>query len=301
MAPSLDLTNPVDIWLAHVYHYRPDIYGNSLQVVQFSICTIMIAVLNAVYLRRTGNPAKYMHLITFTGLMEVVGYSLRIYASLCEDVSCLNTTAFIVTTVAILIAPIFLATVNYVVVGKLLKATEKSVLCIRASHATCFFLTADILCFLIQCSAAALLTSKNATQQNQGKSIVLFGLGLQLFFFTGFAFIALYMAFSKKFNMMANQTFRPVFLGLFVSIVCLYVRNVYRCVEFASGYDSEIVKHELIFFLLETLPILVAFCAYIYYHFGRYLPADAELPLAVKTPASKADNSMVNVEMQQVE
>jgi len=298
---SLDLTNPVDIWLSHVYHYRPDIYGNSTQVVLFSLGTILIAVLNAVYSRRTGNPAKYMHLITFTGLMEVVGYALRIYASLCEDVSCLNTNAFIVTTVAILIAPIFLATVNYVVVGKLLKATGKSVLCIKASHATCFFLTADILCFLIQCSAAALLTSKNPSQQDQGKSIVLLGLGLQLFFFTGFAFIALYMAFSKKFSMMTNQTLRPVFIGLFVSIICLYIRNVYRCVEFASGYNSDLVKHELIFFLLETLPILVAFGAYIYYHFGRDLPSDAELPLAVKTPASKADQSMADVEMQQVE
>jgi len=295
MAPTLDLTVPGDIWLAHTFHYRPDIYGNSIQIALFSVATLIVAGLNIMFWRRTGNPAKYMHLVTITGLMEVVGYGLRIHAS-----RNINLTSFIVTTVLLLIAPILLAAVNYVVVGKILKATGKSILFIRPSHATCLFLSADILCFLVQSSAAALLTSKDPAVQDQGIGVVLFGLGLQTFFFTCFVFIAVYMAFSKKFALFYNPSFRSVFMGLFLSVGCLYVRNAFRFVEFASGKDSQVVKYELVFFLFETLPILVSFIVYNSYHFGRLLPVDSDLPaLLLKGATPQADNA--SVEMQQLE
>lgn len=292
------MTKPGDIWLSFTFHYRPDTAGNVTQIVLFSICTIAIIVLNYVFYRRTGNPANYMHAISITGIMEVIGYALRIDAR-----DRLDLTSFIVTTVCLLIAPILLAAVNYVVVGKLLKATGKPILFIKPAHATCLFLAADILCFLVQASAAALLTSKDPTgkTQDQGTAIVLFGLALQTFFFTAFVLISLYMAFSKKFAMMANVSLRPVFIGLFLTIFCLYIRNTFRFVEFASGRNSEINKSELIFFLFETLPIFVSFVVYCFYHFGRLLPVDDEIPaLVVKGEATKKAESMAGVEMQPV-
>jgi hypothetical protein len=295
MAPPLDLTKPGDIWLSHTFHYRPDIYGNSTQIALFTIATLAIASLSILYARRTGNPAKYMHAITFTGLMEIVGYSLRIHAS-----QNLDLTSFIVTTVCLLIAPILLAAVNYVVVGKLLKASGKSILFIKPHHATCLFLTADILCFFVQCSAAALITSKDPAVHDQGIGVVLLGLALQTFFFTCFVFISLYMGISKKFMMMKNPSLRPVFIGLFLSMACLYIRNAFRFVEFASGTGSEVVKFELVFFVFETLPILISFVVYCTYHFGRLLPIDAELPALLAKGAPTPKEEMAGVEMQQV-
>jgi hypothetical protein len=295
MAPVLDLTKPGDIWLSYTFHYRPDIYGNSIQIALFSVATIIIAGLNFMFWRRTGNSAKYMHMVTVTGLMEVVGYGLRIHAS-----QNINLTSFIITTVLLLIAPILLAAVNYVVVGKLLKATGKSILFIRPSHATCLFLTADILCFLVQSSAAALLTSKDPAVQDQGIGVVLFGLALQTFFFTCFVFIAVYMAFSKKFALMANPGLRGVFVGLFLTMACLYIRNTFRFVEFASGKNSDVVKYELVFFLFETLPILASFVVYCSYHFGRLLPADAELP-GLLLKGTEPEKQMAATEMQQLD
>jgi len=296
-ATPLDLTNPGDIFLYRTFHYRPDTWGNSIEVIQFSLATLTIAWLNFHFSRKTGNPAWYMHLITLTGLMEVVGYVLRI-----ETVKTLNLTCFITTTAGILVAPILLAGVNYVVIGKLLKASNKSILCIKPRHATCFFVTADVLCFFIQCSSAALLTSKDSSLQSAGTDVVLFGLSLQLFFFSCFVLIAFYLAYSKKFRMISIPELRPVFKGLLFTSIFLYIRNVFRFVEFASGRDSQIVKYEMVFFFFETSPILASFVLYCIYHFGYLLPGEDALStlLSKNPPEPTVEAEMADVEMQQI-
>jgi len=261
---------------------------------------LFMAALNVWYARRTGNKAKYMYLIPIVGLMESLGYFMRI-----ETTQSLNLTSYITATCLILIAPILLAGVNYIVVGKLLQASGKSILCIKPRHATCFFITADVLCFVVQCGAAGLLVQKNQQMQDVGTDTVLFGLFLQLVFFTAYEVISLYLAFSKEFAMMKNPALRPVFKGLFLTSTCIYVRNVFRFVEFASGRNSEIVKYELVFFGFETIPIDIACFFYFLYHFGRLLPGDEELAAvlakgAIAEPKADAEREMAGVEVQQL-
>jgi len=265
-----------------------------------SVLRFFMLGLNVWFARRTGNKAKYMYLIPIVGFMEAFGYFMRI-----ETAQLLNLTSYIAATCLILIAPILLAGVNYIIIGKLLKASGKSLLCIQPRHATCFFITADVLCFVIQCGAAGLLVQKNQSMQDIGTDTVLLGLFLQLVFFTAYEAISIYLAFSKRFAMWKNPALRPVFKGLFLTSICIYIRNVFRFVEFASGRNSEIVKYEMVFFGFETIPIDMACFFYCLYHFGRLLPADEELPgLLAKGPteeAAKAETEMASVEVQQLE
>jgi len=302
MVAPLNLSVPGDIFLAGTFHYRPDPTGNGIEAVEFLVFALFMAGLNVWFTKRTGNQAKYMWLIPTVGLMESLGYYMRIYTT-----QSLNLTSYITATCLILVAPILLAGVNYVVVGKLLQASGKSMLCIKPRYATRFFVLADVLCFVVQCGAAGLLVQKNQAMQDTGTDTVLFGLGMQLVFFTGYGIIAGYLAFSKEFAMFKTPELRAVFKGLFFTSVCIYIRNIFRFVEFASGRNSQIVKYELVFFGFETIPIDIACFFYCLYHFGRLLPADADLPgVLAKGGASQpkveteTEKDMAGVEVQQL-
>jgi len=287
---------PGDIFLSYTFHYRPDPVGNGIEAAEFLVFALLMLGLNVWFARRTGNKAKYMYLIPIVGFMEALGYYMRI-----QTTKSLNLTSYITATCLILIAPILLAGVNYVIVGKLLQASGKSMLCIKPRHATCFFIAADVLCFVIQCGAAGLLVQKNQQMQDIGTDTVLFGLFLQLVFFTAYEVISLYLAFSKEFAMMKIPSLRPVFKGLFLTSICIYVRNVFRFVEFAAGRHSDINKYELVFFGFETIPIDLACFFYCLYHFGRLLVCDKDLPaLLAKGPVESSEPEMAGVEVQQL-
>ena len=274
MAPPC--CNPSDMYFYYTFHYRPNFWGALSQTILFTILTAVIAYTNYVWSNRTGNPAKYMHILTATGIMEALGYGFRIYALQSETIG-----GFILTTLLILISPIALAVVNYVVVGKLLRASGKQIGFLKANHVTRLFLASDIFSFMLQGGAGGLLASKDPVMQDTGKNIVLVGLAIQTLFFTMFVAIAVYMAMSEKFALMSVRELRPVFSCLFLTIACLYIRNIYRFVEFASGIDSPIVTSELIFAMFETLPIMASLCIYILQHFGKLLPKDEELPALI--------------------
>lgn len=284
MAPPC--CNPTDIFFYFTFHYRPNVWAALAHTILFALATVVFGYLNYTYARRTDNPSKYMHILTFTALMEAVGYGFRIYTT-----NSANLTGYIVTTLLILISPIALAVVNYVVVGKLLRATGKQVGFLKASHVTRLFLASDVFSFIMQGGAGGLLASKDEVMQDIGKNIVLIGLAIQTLFFTMFVLVSVYIAFHKSFALFKVDALKPVFSGLFLTITCLYIRNIYRFVEFASGIESPVVTSELIFNMFETLPIFVAFCIYGIHHFGKLLPKDEDIPALIFKGAAAAPSS----------
>ena len=62
-------------------------------------------------------------------------------------------------------------------------------------------------------------------------------------------------------------------VGLYSSITLLFIRNVYRFIEFSAsaGDGGYLVHTEWLFYMFETLPILSSFAVYNYFHFGRLL------------------------------
>lgn len=288
MAPPC--CNPEDIFFYYTFHYRPNVWAALAHTILFSLATVIFAYLNYIYARRTDNPSKYMHILTFTGLMEAVGYGFRIYT-----IQSASLTGFIITTLLILISPIALAVVNYVVVGKLLRASGKQIGFLKANHITRLFLASDVFSFLMQGGAGGLLASKDPTMQDIGKNVVLVGLAIQTLFFTAFVLISVYIAFSRRFALIHVDALKPVFSGLFLTITCLYIRNIYRFVEFASGVESPIVTSELIFNMFETLPIFVSFCIYGINHFGKLLSKDEDLPALLAGKKASSDGDIAQV------
>jgi hypothetical protein len=255
--------NPA-IFFHYTFHYTPSYAA----AVAAAVCFFVVAVLTSASVARHVNRKQgwYMTIIPITAVVELLGYDMRI-ATIIEA----KLVPYITSTLFLLTAPIALAAVNYIVAGKLLRASGKSVGCIKANTLARLYLISDIVCFFVQAGGGGLLASKDMNMVNMGLSTMQFGLGLQMVIFTSFIGITIYMQRSAKFALGAVAEVRPVFHGLYVTSALLFVRNLYRLLEFSMGNDGYFITNEWVFYTLETVPILLSFVAYAWWNFDRLL------------------------------
>ncbi len=157
----------------------------------------------------------------------MVGYVLRIQATHTQDL-----TLFIVSTLCLLMAPIALAVVNYVVVGKLLAYSNHTVgvgrLQLKPAHIARLFLASDVVTFFIQGGGGGLLALQDKAMNDLGQALCLVGLAIQLAFFAAFTAITVHIDKSPKFGLRQLPNIRPVFTGLYATVGLLFIRNIFR-------------------------------------------------------------------------
>jgi hypothetical protein len=181
--------------------------------------------------------------------------------------------------------------VNYAVVGKLMRASGQSMgRWMQPHHVTRFFFASDMLCLFIQGAGGAQMSSADPNAAKLGQTTILAGLALQLGFFAAFTWVAARMRASAVFQLHRVRNIGLVYRVLYATIGLLFIRNFYRVVDFAQSDDADayIPRSEWMFYVFETLPILLVMLTYTVWHFGRILPDDAELEACMKAPADAA-------------
>lgn len=263
-------------WYTYTFHYVPSESLAIVAIIAFSLATVLVTFGTIKY------GGRFMWIIVSMGIAEVIGYGLRIFASNKQDL-----TAFIVSTLCLLMAPIALALINYVVVARLVKEADMDVRIpklgwkLTPNRISKFFFIGDLLCFILQAAGGGLLAVGVEQLTDIGTVIVLFGLAIQLFFFTSFVWV-IFAITRKNSPLMKIDSLKLVFHGLAFTISMLYIRNIFRVIEFATGMESYVNKNEWTFYMFETFPIFLAFLAYAYWHFGRLLECKALSPLWVQ-------------------
>ncbi|GAB4813844.1 hypothetical protein N2152v2_000890 [Parachlorella kessleri] len=135
---------------------------------------------------------------------------------------------------------------------------------------------------------AVALTSDTGTPQQarMGGSIVLVGLGAQLAFFLVFIVVAVWVHKHPKNGLAGTESLRKLFLGVYIVLFFLTIRNIYRFIEFCQtvvlGFPEPkdvyiIERHEAPFYTLDSIPILLCFAGFILFPPGRYLAGAAAL------------------------
>lgn len=259
------------IFFRYTFHYEPVLALAAAAAALFGVATVLAAVQTARF--RKPRVSREMILITVTGLAEVLGYALRIIT-----MQTLSVNAYIGTTLLLLVAPLLPAGINYFVLGQILKATNRSVFGMQARRIGAIFVTGDVLCFFIQSGGGGMLAMHDENMARMGNNIAIFGLALQMAFFALFVATLSFVTYGKAFNLRRVKSLRGIFIQLFGTTLLLFVRNLYRLLEFAAGLDGPIMSHEWIFYTFETLPLLLCFVLYVTLPFGKVLPSgeDAE-------------------------
>ena len=146
-----------------------------------------------------------------------------------------------------------------------------------------FFFASDILCLAIQGAGAGMSSSLKSGDQTTAQALLIVGLILQLFFFTCFTAITIYLNLNKKYGLHGVKQYQPVFICLYVTIVLMYIRSIFRLIEFIDGWRGPIASNEVYFYVFDFLMIFLCFVIFTALHFGVHL-RKAELALPVTAP-----------------
>ncbi|KAH7407937.1 RTA1 like protein-domain-containing protein [Cadophora sp. MPI-SDFR-AT-0126] len=244
-------------------------------------------------------------------LMEAIGYVGHIFSVAEEG----DKGLYILQFVMIFIAPAVMAAACYMAMGRIaLHAAPKDYqtvkhLWIPPRYMTPLFVTCDIGAFVTQVMGGADSTDSDRETAENGLKIMKIGLIIQLVCFGFFLVISIrFHSVAKRFEQHWPDKQWPKFLwAINIAGMLIFVRCIYRLIEFSTGQDGYLVTHEWNFYVFETSLILPVFFIFNWYHPSRYLtnigfrqkrPDGEELrDLKWYSPASEENKGQADVEL----
>jgi hypothetical protein len=254
-----------------IFHFDPSTIPPEVIMAPFALLTLVS------FLLATRYGGNFMYIIPATGLLEVVGYLTRLLTITEQTLM-----PYVISSLFILIAPIFLALVNYIVASRLLHVVGKPVKVaywyLRPEIIARFFFYSDLTCFVIQCTGGGMLAITDETIVTIGSDIMLFGLGIQLMFFSAFIYVFHIISTDPEYGLRDVPSLKQVFIGVRITIGLVFMRNVYRVIEYAFGFAGPVAATQWTFYVFESTVITFAFCFYCIFHFGRLLECKSDNP-----------------------
>ena len=163
--------------------------------------------------------------------------------------------------IIIILAPNLVTLVNYTVISRIIPwaGFDTHSRIYRYAHwVPIVFVTSDLLCIAIQGIGGSQLSASHHNGVSDyskftlGKNLTLAGISAQLGFQTLFAAIAVYV-YVRMPDVEMKQRLRWAWWCMLLTMALVYVRNIYRIVEFAGGQHAAIDETSVPYFVLDTL------------------------------------------------
>ncbi|KAF4546217.1 uncharacterized protein LTHEOB_4214 [Lasiodiplodia theobromae] len=218
-----------------LWDYNPSIPAATVAAGVCGFLTLIHAI------RLTRNRTWFCIPLIIGGVFETAGYAARAGA---HD----NTKAlppYIAQSLLILLAPIFFAASIYSILGRIIHRVDgDEISIVHPSIMTRFFVWGDVLCFLVQAGGSGMLAqAKKQSDMKMGNTVILVGLGLQIYIFCFFVKIG--VSFHRDLQktpttaaMDGEFPWERYMVLLYVACACVGIRNTYRVVEYAMGKVS---------------------------------------------------------------
>ncbi|KAM6487639.1 RTA1 like protein [Trichoderma sp. SZMC 28011] len=210
------------------------------------------------------------------GGFESVGYVVRYLASKDEA----NIALFVIQTLLILVAPALFAASIYMVLGRLILAVRAEAYTpIRPTWLTKIFVGGDVLSFVVQLAGSGLLTNNFSL----GKAIILVGLVAQLTSFGLFVVTAIIFQRrlarnptpeSHTLDSRNRMQWKSIMFLLYSSSALIFVRSVFRLIEFTGSNNSAIMTSEAYLYVCDSTLMFIVLAILGYFHPSEYLRKD---------------------------
>ncbi|KAL4956600.1 RTA1 like protein-domain-containing protein [Aspergillus filifer] len=230
--------------------------------------------------------ASFAWVILMSATWEFGGFVTRTLSTRHQQSDSLAT----VSQILILLAPLWVNAFDYMVLARMIHffMPERRIGIIKPAHLTNLFVLLDIASFIVQAVGGLMAspTSSAGTIQT-GIHIYMVGMGVQEFFILLFLCIAI--TFHRRIQQLDHAGALPVqktkwkgmLYALYVSLVFITIRIIYRLVEYSSGTElsNPIVSHEWFMYVFDAVPMCVAIGVWCLVHPGVVLRgADARMP-----------------------
>ncbi|KJR86903.1 RTA1 like protein [Sporothrix schenckii 1099-18] len=256
--PSMDDPNA---WVT--YRYYPSIAAAGVAVGLFGVLTVLHV---AIAVRR-----RTWYFIPFClgGIFEIVGYIGRILSS--RDLWALG--PYIVQSILLLVAPALFAASIYIVLGRIVVHVHgESCALVPPRWLTKVFVCGDVLSFLLQAGGGGYQAAGTLAALHTGERIIIAGLFVQLVFFGVFVAVAavFHVRFLRRGHSSSSSPGLPVWqrqmTALYVASALIFVRSVFRVIEYLMGNDGYILRHEVFLYVFDGLLMLAVMIVFLLAH-----------------------------------
>lgn len=120
------------------------------------------------------------------------------------------------------------------------------------------------------------ILAASSDKQDLGNNIILFGLGVQVIFFSVFVIVTalFHIRISRRPTLKAQSSGAPwsKFIGALYTVSALIlVRSVFRMAEYAQGHDGSLIKKEAYVYVLDALLMWIVAVVFAFNHPGVVL------------------------------
>jgi hypothetical protein len=170
---------------------------------------------------------------------------------------------------------------------------------------TAAFCVGELVALILQGVGAALIATSAASskfkessriKQQNGRWLLLAGVCMQLLVLTVFTGVVLAVRFGRKFQTgyAGAVKFRAVFGCLFATIVCQYVRQIFRVVVYVSGLSSFLATHERYGVCgFDFAPLIACGLLFCFLHYGFFFDAPRSEPEAADSVLQPQNSTTV--------
>ncbi|KAM0562758.1 hypothetical protein ACHAPJ_001598 [Fusarium lateritium] len=253
-----------------IWMYNPSFPLAVIGAIVYGIIFLVLAFQTLIKYR-----AWYFIVVVIGSVIEVAAYAIRVYSTKNQS----EITPFVLTLTWTVLAPVFIAAGNYLLISRLILAvlppSHHRILKIPGRRLTPIFVTCDVIAFLIQGSGSGIASSDNwqGEMERIGVRVLIAGLAFQLVAFS------LFLCVFRRFHVLANRMaaidapkgWQKVVLAVYISSVLIMVRCIFRVAEFAGGMNAYAFRHEWLFWVFESLPMTGAIAIFCIYHPSRIL------------------------------
>ncbi|EKV07240.1 RTA1 like protein [Penicillium digitatum] len=272
MADSLQLLNGCPAYIEGVdtsYGYVPSLGAGIAYCTLFGLSMIIHIV------QFTWKRQWWASVFSVGCLVEVIGWAGRTWSAKCPY----NDTAFLMQICTLIIAPTFFTAGIYVLLGRFIQLLGPKSSFIKPNVYLWIFCTCDIISLVVQAvggGMAAEQADKIDGNTAPGTHIMVAGIVFQLFSITIFAVCAVdFIHRTMRYRLLqsVNGSVLPLFAAMVLSIVCIYIRSIYRTIELVQGWDGYLITHEPYFIALDGAMMVVSVAIFNVLHPGWMLPS----------------------------
>ncbi|EJT99582.1 hypothetical protein DACRYDRAFT_90214 [Dacryopinax primogenitus] len=216
---------------------------------------------------------RFCWVIIMGSVWELVGLIFRTLTTMNQS----QTTFVSISAPFILLAPIWINAFVYMCLGRMMHyfLPGERIFGIKAETIAVIFIWGDITSFLVQAGGG--LPADSATDPNVIRICLLVytgGVALQQLFILFFFAIAIrfHMRLSLLKRARGMKGFETVLMWtLYVVLVLITIRIIYRILEFSMGYINYVTTHEVFYFVFDALPMFLALVIFNIWHPAKIL------------------------------
>lgn len=266
------------------YRYTPSIPAAGVFIGLFAITSVLHTY------QTLRSRTWIMFPFVLGGYCECIGYIGRVLSS--NEAPNFTVGPFLVMNIFTLLAPPLFAASVYMCLGRIVRATEgEKYSLVPSSLLTKIFVAGDITGLVVQGVGSGYMTAGSLQAYYTGSKVVDGGLALLVASFAVFIVVAIYFDIQMRRNPTPEAESNPLnwrgyLMVLYAGCILIFIRSVFRLVEYIQGNSGWLIRHEWTFYVFDAMLMFVAMVLFNIYH-----------PSTIKSAVDASAKSDVQVEL----